>query len=244
MEKSSKLTGTLLLQSVVCTFVLLFSFSCSSVYVPNALNVPAFKGKNELQAAAQYQLFVPSNTRQLNAQTAYSIGNHVGAMANYAFAKNGTLLESHFGEVGVGYYANKESLYYDCYVGFGLGKGVAESSFLTSSVGNHLNTRYTRAFIQPTIGYQWEKLTLLYSIRTSIIHFNDTYTNIETGDKAISNRQPVYYWDFTPTAVYSVEKHLSIILQGGYSFTRDVQSQGLSLFNLSLGLRYVLPGKR
>ena len=55
--------------------LLLIATSCSPVYVPNARNTPLFQGAGEVQVAAQVG-------QGYDVQTAVSITDHVGVMAN------------------------------------------------------------------------------------------------------------------------------------------------------------------
>lgn len=102
----------------VLPFLMLTATACSSVYLPNARNVPMFSGKKEFQVSVQGQLDLPSTTKGLNVQTAYSLSNHVGDMANYAYASSSALqANSYIGEVGLGYFVHQENdVYYDCFV--------------------------------------------------------------------------------------------------------------------------------
>src|ERR1041385_6595954 len=108
------------ISTISCLIFILAILSCSPVYLPNSRNVPMFSKAGEVQGSLSFG-------SGYNLQTAVSITNNIGIMANgmYADSKNldNKVNKYTFGEVGLGYYSNNnEKYYFDVFAGYGTGK--------------------------------------------------------------------------------------------------------------------------
>ena len=238
--------------------LLFIASSCStSYYVPNVRNVPTFNGSKELQATGFYQMTMPDFTTSYNGQLAYSVNNNIGIMANYNHSRNKdntTPLIGNYGEIGIGYFKRLDNVYYDCFLGGGIGKGASvkmgDNGFpnifspLTPpetpiEPDYRINATYNRLFLQPSLAYTLGKrLTASFVLRVDLLHFNNTVINKTTNEETVLSRMPVYYWGPASTLFISVSKNLKFIQQLGMNLSTDSQSNDLNKFYISMGLRY------
>ncbi len=231
---------------VVCT-------ACSSAYyVPNVRNVPTFTGKKEFQATAGYQLTWPDLAQGIHLQSAYSFTDHFGVMANYGCAQKkfqNEILTGHIGEIGFGYFENSGKIYYDFFAGYGLGRGRGgeeDTQFgdtFSSVVSTRTEAVFSRVFLQPNIAYRTNRITFSFALRMSLIHFNNTTTNLLTQDVTYAERQPVYYFEPTFTMIGSVNKKIKLLYQIGSNLTGDTYSGKTNFGSFSLGIRFCLSPK-
>jgi hypothetical protein len=238
--------------------LLFIASSCStSYYVPNVRNVPTFNGSKELQATGFYQITMPDFTTGYNGQLAYSINNNLGIMANYIHSRNKdntTPLIGNYGEIGIGYFKRVDNLYYDCFVGGGIGNGTGVNKnygFLSGlffggrppeasiEPDYRIDASYNRFFIQPSLAYTLGKrLTASFALRVDLLHFNNIVINKTTNEETVLSHMPVYYWGPASMLILSINKNLKFTQQVGFNVSKDSQSNGENKFYFSLGVRY------
>lgn len=96
--------------------------SCTTLYIPNRINVPELQKKGDLRASAAVGL------GGFNFQTAYAVNKHLGILANYYNTESRDYhTQFLYGgaaglEVGAGYYSTyKKSLIWESYATLGTG---------------------------------------------------------------------------------------------------------------------------
>lgn len=237
-------------------FLLLFlmaATSCTSIYLPNAQNVPTFKEAKEFQGNAQAQIFLPPFAHSFQAQAAYSLTNHVGVAANYSYSRTTTKGEGQLGEFGIGYYTTtKGKNYFSAFLGSGLSSSEdATNNFVFFLFGNpdpnaatrenatRVKSNYTSWFIQPSYGLILSNhFNLIISMKSSLINFENTYY----GKIFIlsENHGPSYH--FEPSATLKINfdnSHFSFIGQGGIHLTNDKDPRAFTNFiRLAVGVQW------
>lgn len=200
-----------------------FVTSCKhSLYVPNVSNVPAFSGNRQLQAA------VFPGLDHVEVQAAANPYRHVGIMSNNYVGTN-----VFFFEGGVGGLLPKEKYTIELFTGYGSGsvlrdftKGGSLTGYFTKT---HLESRYSRFFIQPDISFRNDHLTLILSVRGNWLLFHKYIYNYE---------KHTYY---TPTTIYlsetssySNDQKISITLEPAVTLKGDLKYFDLFLQVLSV----------
>jgi hypothetical protein len=145
------------------------AFSCSPVYLPNAVNTPLLSEEGEIQASAQI------NTSGTNVQFAYAPTDHLGLMINgntiSIYENSDYDRRRHiFGEAAAGYFQK-------------LGKRGRFSAFGGLGFGNinPVNAplpsfNFIRGFVQPSIGLKTDVFDFGASSRFSYVQFTDLST--------------------------------------------------------------------
>ena len=177
--------------------------SCSrDIYVPNQVNVPLLKEKNELKA----------NLSLSNWQAAYSITDNIAVMVNgqYVYRNwfyndnnnnndnddvfidrntRGGLIEG-----GVGFFKavdTRKRAVFDVYAGFGGGSfktldgAFNDAPSGTPSTEYQLRTRFNKFFVQPSFGLAHKVVEAAFTSRFSLVKFSDQ----TIGAKAFENDQ-------------------------------------------------------
>ncbi|RPE12831.1 hypothetical protein EGT74_04610 [Chitinophaga lutea] len=175
--------------------------SCSrDIYVPNQVNVPLLKEKNEFKA----------NLSLSNWQAAYAITDNIAVMVNgqyvyrnwfYSDNSNNTDNDDLFVdrntrggvlEGGVGFFKpvdSKKRAVFDVYAGFGQGAfktldgAYNEAPEGTAATEYQLRTRFTKFFVQPSFGLAHKVVEAAFTSRFSLVKFNSQ----TMGPKAFEN---------------------------------------------------------
>lgn len=164
--------------------------SCSDVmhvYVPNTVNTPLLKEKNEIKGSVSFS----------NYQAAYAVTDHFGIMANGQYVNRSLLgmsenegeddiidgdVRGGLFEVGAGYFNafdRRKRAIFEVYGGYGAGsfKTIDDGYYHNGSVGNktdyQVSTRFNKIFIQPAIGMSHKVVEASFASRISIIRFHD-----------------------------------------------------------------------
>ena len=239
-------------------FLILATTSCTSIYLPNAQNVPTFKGAKEFHGNAQAQIFLPPFAHSFQAQGAYSISNHMAIMANYAYSRTTTKGEGQLGEWGIGYYTSTvDKNYFSAFLGYGFSASKdVTNNFAFFLFGNpspnsiirenatRISSNYTNWFLQPSYGFLFSnRVNLILSIKTSLVNFENTYYGNTFRVQEI--HRPSYHFEPSATLKTNLgEGSFTFIGQVGLHYTNDKDTQLLTNFGrISVGLQWRL-GKR
>lgn len=157
---------------------LCFLTCCVPAYVPNARNTPMFRQAGELQAKVYYDPVISATG--IGVQTAGSVTNHIGLMANYTTSNNFSEGEYYFRhhsyEGGIGYFNNyisRRSFYFDAFVGYGMGTSTLHNDFSAFQGNGELATfDYDRYFFQTSFGMRGKVASFCASLRLSDVIFN------------------------------------------------------------------------
>jgi hypothetical protein len=165
-----KLTRTILFPAVLLC-------SCSHYYyVANVQNVPLFREKNELRFSGT--IGGGDESECIEIQTAYSLSNKVGIMANYMHAKGGDVSDYDYGkgnyfDGAIGYYKPiKEYGVFEIYGG--LGRGSQHHQY---GSGSSSDLSFTKLFIQPSFGMTFNFLDVAISTRICRLSYTDINNN-------------------------------------------------------------------
>jgi len=160
--------------------ILLFSGCTQYYYVPNIQNVPLFREKNEYRVTIATGAGDESTCTEV--QTAYSVTDKIGVMANFMTAKgvnssSNNSAKGNFLEAAVGYYKPVEKAgVFEVYGGIGGGNQYHEYPDSGSSALSSL-----RLFVQPSYGFTFNPVDIAFSTRLSALSFvrieNHVYGN-------------------------------------------------------------------
>jgi hypothetical protein len=209
--------------------------SCSAVYIPNNLNAPLLKKRNE------GALSINTGTNGTNFQASFAPANHFGIMFNYAWMDmegdeedDESQRKSHFGELGIGYFSGDENGVFEIYTGGGIGNiSTATNYFPWDDKTVHSDSKYYRLFIQPNVGLRMHLLEVGFALRTSFVNFiNIKYENIDRNDISESAMflEPAFFLRFGSPIIQ---------LQGQIGLSRKLNSTeyfDYDPFFISLGL--------
>lgn len=167
--------------------VIIISFgilSCATVYVPNVVNTPM------LDKAADVQIGVYGGNNGFDLQTAAAITDNIAIMANGAFLDETTDSANYrkrkFAEAALGYYHPfGKSGRFDIFAGYGAGRTYSMDTYELFGVNtDYVEGSYSRIFIQPSIGAEFDVVDIGIAFRVSFIKIyslkdKDQYINFE-----------------------------------------------------------------
>lgn len=167
----------LLFLAVVASFAL---SSCATAYIANSRNTPMFGEANEFAGSVAL-------SSGIDVQTAYSVTDHVGLMANFNTVQQKLTPEGKpsfsrnhiFGEGGIGYFARTKKSRFELYGGYGMGSGTSYESyyfFHTAATETVTKGKYARIFVQPSIGTNNKKFNMIFTLRSSFVGFKEYST--------------------------------------------------------------------
>lgn len=154
--------------------------SCAPAYIANTRNVPMFAEANEFAGTVALSSGV-------DVQLAYSLTDHIGVMANANTVQQTLKPEGQesfkrnhvFGEGGIGYFSRTKKSRFELYAGYGMGSGTSyESYFFFNMASEEAVTKgkYSRIFIQPSLGTNNKKFNLIFTARVSMVGFSEFST--------------------------------------------------------------------
>lgn len=195
-------------------FIVFAMVSCTSVYVPNAYNIPTHTKAGDADISGYL------GTCGSDLQASVAISDHLGIMANYS--SDLTVLHDdvesyhkhNFVEMGVGYYnVFAENQMVGLYAGFGDGEFESRTQILWGF--EHNKTLASRVFIQPSYMYVSDNIDAGIAIR---MHALDLTGNPYTG---------MYYF-LEPMALIKVgTPYAKVVFQGGLSLNTQFDSNFL-----------------
>ena len=200
--------------------IALIAAGCSPVYVPNARNSPLFTKAGEFQGTAALG-------NGVDVQTAASITNHIGIMANYSYEySHGSQYTNDFDEDryhyhqffegGVGYYENVKSWCYEIFAGYGKGEGRSYDSYTWWNNEDVLATgKYERYFIQPAFGLNKKIMHVSFVPRISLVNFTEFSDGVRT--QKINDSPRLFFEPAVVGRVNLADNHLILMFQAGVS---------------------------
>jgi hypothetical protein len=220
-------------------FLTLFVQSCvfnpfNYTYIQTPVNIPNLEEKGDLHVDG----YAWANHADL--QASYAPTNNVGVMASY---NKGYKDAINYGDVGIGYFTNKDHLFrLNFFVGAGLGdlavtyKSKGHNGPLNSEYVYDLSSHYTKLFIQPSLGVNIsEKITLTSTFKLSYVNFQaysyllnyNDYDSIggtrvlyDTWQYRYETTKPehVFILDPSSTVTVNLTKRLAFLSTINYSF--------------------------
>jgi hypothetical protein len=208
--------------------------SCSHYYyVANIQNVPLFKEKNEFRFSGAYAFGSESSCGEI--QTAYSLTNNIGIMADYMHAKGGVIADKDYGkgnyyDGAIGYYKPiGEYGVFEIYGGLGGGSQHHEySSFRYDDITGTYHDFYDgksdlsfiNIFMQPSLGATFNFIDVAFSTRACRVSFTkiekNIYGNTNLYDE-INTLSDNSHWYLEPAITFRAGwKYIKIQLQASY----------------------------
>lgn len=217
-----------------CSLTILIAFLHSSCthyyYVGNVLNVHLFKEKNEYRISGSLGSGDESNCIEI--QTAYSVTDRIGIMADFMTAKGGNLTGHNYGsgnyfEGAAGYYKPVGKFgVFETYGGLGFSNQHHEYTSNYYNLNNGTSDLSSLKFyIQPSFGFTSKFIEIAVSTRISALTFNIISNNI-LGNYDLFNELN----SLSPQIHYFFEPAISI--RAGWQFTK-VQFQSEYSRNLT-----------
>ncbi|MBC9934888.1 hypothetical protein [Chitinophaga qingshengii] len=217
----------------ICLSAVLGFTSCTKhIYAPSAANAPLLKEKNEFKASIS----------PYNLHTAYAITNNVAVMANGQYVYQVNAGETNYpsddlfvngdlrggmGELAVGFFKpldRKKRMVFDVYAGGGMG------GFKTLAAGAdqegvnkedyRLKNRFSKIFIQPSIGFVHRAFEAGFTSRFSCVNFYDTHIGAHAFDNKENAKSDFLRIADKPTVFYEP----TFTIRAGYKYVK-FQSQ-------------------
>ena len=230
--------------------------SCISIYFPNSQNLPTFTAAKEFQGSGQAQIFMPPFAYSGQAQGAYSLTDHLSVMSNYAFARTLTYGKGQLGELGMGYYTNRNANYFGVFLGYGISSAFDNTNNFLLIFGNptpdsittynatDVKSNYRSLFLQPSYGIRGHRFSFVFSIKISRIDFDNTY--YRNNFYPLESRSISYH--FEPATTFKVKlgnSPFSFISQCGIHFTNYDDASFMRNFGrIAVGLQWSLMPKK
>lgn len=151
--------------------------SCAPAYLPNSRNVSLFREQGEAMVTA-------AAGTAFELQSAYALTDHIGVMANGAIfnkkqSDGGVDYNRNylFGEGGLGLFGKNRTIRYEVYGGYGLGRGTSYKGYYFFNQNGAkpvvASGKFTRLFLQPTVGTNHKNFNLAFSFRLSMVDFTE-----------------------------------------------------------------------
>jgi hypothetical protein len=242
----------------LCGALIILLASCSPVYVPNMRNTPLFTKAGEFQGSFHY------GTGGLDVQSAVSVTNNFGLMANLSYGNRNTNTDEStttgtydndyhkhkLYEGGIGYFKNDKTFCFEVFAGYGVGEGTSYGSYedIFSSSDNELATgKFSRIFIQPSFGFNKKVVHVGFTPRISYVDFTEfTTTNNSTGTSVIETRDPapaVFFEPSVTTRFNFIDNRFFATLQVGVCASFEGKNMfDHEPFSFSTGLGFRLGG--
>jgi hypothetical protein len=205
--------------------------SCSHYYyVANVQNVPLFKEKNELRLTGIYG--EGDESRGVEVQSAYSITDNIGVMADFMSARGGDVSGNNYGkgnyfEGAVGYYkpAGKYGVF-EMYGGLGKSSQHHEyTSLYYNEYEGSADVSYIKYFVQPSFGITFKALDIALSTRLCSVYYN------KIDNKVLGNS---YEYNDLHSLVYTNHFNLepALTIRGGWKNVKvQFQAEYAGLIN-------------
>ena len=197
---------------------IVFYTSCAPMYVPNTRNTPLFNGQGEVQGSA----FIGTG---IDLQAAAALTDNIGVIGNYSFlneTRNDPIDQSQtfkrknsFFEGGIGYYQASRSRRIELYIGYGQGKGTTTGQYGFLGLGQQeviVTGKYSRIFIQPSIGTNYRGFNVAFTPRFSLVNFREFQSGV-TVEKP--NEGAHLFLEPAATARFRLGQNLNGIFQLG-----------------------------
>ena len=222
--------------ALLCSAAIVMTSCNRHIYVPNQVNAPMLKEQYEFKG----------NITPTNLQTAFAITDNIGIMANgqylYGFnyldptnennSDNNDLLVSNrtrggLVEGAVGFFkpfGSSKKMVFDVYAGYGGGGFKTLTRNYNSGDGTNANdymikNRFSKVFVQPSIGFVNHIVETIFTSRFSMVNFYDSRLGIKAfeGDDAGKadfmriNEKPIAFYEpaFTVRVGYKYVKFQS-----------------------------------
>lgn len=242
----------LIYSALLCSIVIAMTSCNKRIYVPNQVNAPMLKERYEFKGS-----ITPTNL-----QGAFAITNNIAIMANgqylygfnyldpansstdddYDLVSNRTRGGSVEGAVGFfKAFGPSKKMVFDVYAGYGSGGFKTFTSGYDSNDGTNendylLKNRFSKVFIQPSIGFVHPIVETIFTSRFSVVNFYDSKLGIKAfegddngkADFMRINDKPIAFYEpaFTVRVGYKYVK-----FQSQLQFSVPLNGAGLNEYN-------------
>jgi len=156
--------------SSLLLLILIFS-SCTTVYIPNEINAPAFNEPNQFKGG------IAIGNSGTNLQLGFSFYKHFAAIGDISYLdrKSSEPRFQRTWSLGLGYFtriSQSDSMFYEVFGGYGNGRtnSAYEDQFLTNGPG-YENADCNRFYVTQNISFQQEFIDFIISVRLSYFSF-------------------------------------------------------------------------
>ena len=151
---------------------LCFAWSCTTLYIPNRINVPELQKKGDLRMSASMGF------DGTNLQAAYAVNSRIGILANY-YTVEQREYQSNFLrgggaglEVGAGYFRAPKNYIFESYATIGYGSLYHRSQdFYTPGIINNLDASFWRLGLQSSASVRLDVLSLSAMLRINQMNY-------------------------------------------------------------------------
>lgn len=201
----------------------LYTACSTQMYVPNTLNAPLLKEKNEVQATV-----TPNDV-----QVAVGLGDNFALMANgfyrYYAGNDGYRHSGVLGEAALGYLTPLENNFVlEAYAGAGLGQVRKQQEFTDANNLRYLarfQANAVKAFVQPNFGIKTALLDVVVSGRVSAVK----YTSFSPENYPVHALRADYLEEAQLTRPLFLFAEPAITLRAGFNYLKVQAQFGLTL---------------
>ncbi len=191
--------------------------SCAPVYLPNTRNTPLFRGAGEFQGS----VWLGSG---LNGHLAYAMTDHVAVLGNVSFVSSAENRQSGgqqfdftkthlFYEGGLGVFGRNRAARYELFAGYGMGQGNSLANYgFFGTAAVVADGKYTRIFVQPSIGTNNRKFNLAFTPRISLVDFSEFKADTRVH---VPSEGPQLFVESALTAKFPIKGNLHGMFQAG-----------------------------
>jgi hypothetical protein len=155
----------------ISLFALILLSSCTTVYIPNEVNAPAFNEPNQFKGG------ISIGNSGTNLQLGYSFYKHFAAIGDISYLdrKSSEPRFQRTWSLGLGYFTRirqSDSMFYEVFGSYSNGRtnSAYEDQFLTNGPG-YENADYNRFYVTQNISVQQEFIDFIISMRLSYFSF-------------------------------------------------------------------------
>jgi len=205
--------------------LLLVATSCTPLYLPGTRNTPLFREQGEAQIGGYL------SAAGVEGHGAYALTDHVGVIGSYSYASSKRTdpveytRKNSMWELGLGYFDRSRSTRYEVYAGYGAGQGTNYDAyyFFTPPLQEFItDVKYTRIFLQPSIGTNKRNVNVAFTPRFSWVDFTEFTASSSTTptvtQNAKPNEDPIIYIEPAFTTKFRLKGNLHGFLQLGIAF--------------------------
>jgi hypothetical protein len=215
--------------------ILFLATSCAPTYIPNIRNSPMFTEKGEVQLNFQIG-------NGLNGQGAWAISENFGVIGSYSYLERSSVDQTSsdyrkhsFGEAGLGYFKNSETMFFELFGGYGEGTGYSDDFILS---GTFASGNYKRYFLQPAFGLNKKTMFVSFVPRFSLVDFTEYAAG---GARYMVKEDPTLFFEPAVIGRVNFAEHFYFTFQGGLSVPVSNDpffEYRLMQFSSGIGLRF------
>ncbi|HQQ95579.1 MAG TPA: hypothetical protein PLQ93_13575 [Bacteroidia bacterium] len=234
MKLPDSINIRLIFASALC---IMLSSCIHYVYIPNSVNVPLLKEKNELHLSGIMGTGEYISTTE--AQASYAITKELGLMGSYMQARGGTSTDGgkgQYGDLALGYFKPfKNDIVLEIYGG----AGTSNQNHWFNQLNTVYTIRFNKYFIQPSFGYSLKNFEFAFSTRFSFLDFKPDSSIVPLYNIAVPDNKTILLYEPALT-LRAGWKYIKLQLQFVMAYPANGARLSMEQGNANLGLYFSL----